>query len=161
MDYLLRERRLRWLGHVLRSDPQDTTRQCLMREIGLGSSWYKLVLGDLGAVGVSSFEMAERLAAESREMARHQQCSIRTWCSTSITGGGASPDRALLTTRHLRRFAAKRSAIPNEFTTTFRRSPTTSLYQEEPSPISRINTFFVVSSFNFRAKQYEDENRSD
>ena len=32
-------------------------------EIGLGSSWYKLVLGDLRAVGVSSFEMAERLAA--------------------------------------------------------------------------------------------------
>jgi len=64
VESLLRERRLRWLGHVLRSDPQDTTRQCLMREIGTGSSWYKLVLGDLRAVGVSSFGMAERLTAD-------------------------------------------------------------------------------------------------
>ena len=35
-----------------------------MREIGTGSSWYKLVLGDLRAVGVSSFGMAERLTAD-------------------------------------------------------------------------------------------------
>jgi hypothetical protein len=63
VEALLRERRLRWLGHLLRSDPQDTARRCLLREVGSGSPWSKIVLNDLQAVGVGSFSTAERLAA--------------------------------------------------------------------------------------------------
>ena len=63
VEAILRERRLRWLGHLLRSDLQDTAHQCLLREMGSGSPWSKIVLNDLQAVGVGSFSNAERLAA--------------------------------------------------------------------------------------------------
>jgi len=62
VEAILRERRLRWLGHLLRSDLQDTAHQCLLREMGSGSPWSKIVLNDLQAVGVGSFLNAERLA---------------------------------------------------------------------------------------------------
>ena len=39
MSSLLRERRLRWLGHLIRSDPNDTAHWQLLREVGSGSSW--------------------------------------------------------------------------------------------------------------------------
>ena len=64
IEALLQERRLRWLGHVVRCDPQDTAWKCLMKEVDSGSVWWKLILSDLRAVSVRSFAHAERLAAD-------------------------------------------------------------------------------------------------
>jgi hypothetical protein len=61
---LLRERRLRWLGHLLRAGRQDTARQCLMQEVGSCSSWWRIVQHDLQAVGIDSIRRDERLAAD-------------------------------------------------------------------------------------------------
>ena len=58
------KRRLRWFGHLVRSDAQDTARKCLMKEVDSGSVWWKLIFGDLRAVGICSFADAERLAAD-------------------------------------------------------------------------------------------------
>ena len=51
MSSLLRERRLRWLGHLIRSDPNDTARQ-------------QLLLSDLRAIKVNGFQHAVQLAAD-------------------------------------------------------------------------------------------------
>ena len=64
VEALLRERRLRWFGHLVRSDAQDTARRCLMKEVDSGSVWWKPIFGDLRAVGICSFADAERLAAD-------------------------------------------------------------------------------------------------
>jgi hypothetical protein len=64
VEALLRERRLRWFGHLVRSDAQDTARKCLMKEVDSGSAWWKLICGDLRAVGVCFFADAERLAVD-------------------------------------------------------------------------------------------------
>ena len=64
VEALLQERRLRWLGHLIRCDAQDTARKCLMKEVDSGSTWWKLILSDLRAVKVRSFAHAERLAAD-------------------------------------------------------------------------------------------------
>ena len=65
MSSLLRERRLRWLGHLIRSDPNDTARQQLLREVSSNSSWWKSLLSDLRAIQVNGFQHAVQLAADS------------------------------------------------------------------------------------------------
>ena len=62
VEALLRERRLRWLGHLIRADPKDIARQCLMQQVGSGSAWWRLILADLQAVGIKTFDDAQRLA---------------------------------------------------------------------------------------------------
>jgi len=64
MSSLLRERRLRWLGHLIRSDPNDTARQQLLREVSSISSWWKSLLSDLRAIKVNGFQHAVQLAAD-------------------------------------------------------------------------------------------------
>jgi uncharacterized C2H2 Zn-finger protein len=64
IEALLRERRLRWMGHLIRADPRDIARQCLMRQVGSGSAWWRLILADLQAVGIKTFDEAQRLAAD-------------------------------------------------------------------------------------------------
>jgi hypothetical protein len=64
MSSLLRERRLRWLGHLIRSDPNDTARQQLLREVSSNSSWWKSLLSDLRAIKVNGFQHAVQLAAD-------------------------------------------------------------------------------------------------
>ena len=55
---ILRQKRLRWLGHLIRSDPDDTARICLMDEVNNGSPWWRLILTDLREVGLNSFHAA-------------------------------------------------------------------------------------------------------
>ena len=59
---LLRERRLRWLGHLLRADPRDTAHQYLLHEAESNSSWWKLLKEDFETVHIRSFAEAKRLA---------------------------------------------------------------------------------------------------
>ena len=61
---ILRQKRLRWFGHLIRSDPQDTARQCLFEEVDSGSSWWRLLLADLREIGITSFHAAEAKARD-------------------------------------------------------------------------------------------------
>lgn len=71
---ILRQKRLRWLGHLIRSDQGDPARICLFEEVDSGSPWWKLLLSDLREIGLSSFHAAE-IAALDRASWRDASCA--------------------------------------------------------------------------------------
>jgi exonuclease III len=56
---LLKEKRLRWIGHLLRTKDDDQARRCLMRQVGTGSGWWRLILQDLKSIG-KTWKMAQK-----------------------------------------------------------------------------------------------------
>jgi hypothetical protein len=71
---ILRQKRLRWLGHLIRSDQVDPARICLFEEVNSGSPWWKLILSDLREIGIASFRTAE-VAALDRASWRNASCA--------------------------------------------------------------------------------------
>ena len=47
MEELLREKRLRWFGHLIREQDDDPAKQILLREKELNSKWFQLLTADL------------------------------------------------------------------------------------------------------------------
>ena len=47
MEELLREKRLRWFGHLIREQDDDPAKQTLLREKELNSKWFQLLTADL------------------------------------------------------------------------------------------------------------------
>ena len=62
VEGLLRSKRLRWVGHCLRRDETDKSRQAVIRELEIHPSgpWSRLVLGDLAALGWELQGLADR-----------------------------------------------------------------------------------------------------
>ena len=57
IEELLREKRLRWLGHLMREDDDEPAKQTLWREKENKSEWFRLVAADLASRRLS-FEKA-------------------------------------------------------------------------------------------------------
>jgi hypothetical protein len=53
IEAILREKRMRWLGHLIRSPDEDLSRQCLFTEARSSSRWWKLVQTDLFSARMS------------------------------------------------------------------------------------------------------------
>ena len=62
IEELLREKRLRWLGHLMREDDDEPAKKILWRERENNSKWFQLVAADLASRKLS-FEKAQSLAA--------------------------------------------------------------------------------------------------
>ena len=62
IEELLREKRLRWLGHLMREDDDEPAKQILWRERENNSKWFQLLASDL-ASGRVSFKKAQSLAS--------------------------------------------------------------------------------------------------
>ena len=62
VEELLREKRLRWFGHLMREDDDEPAKQILWREKKHNSKWFQLLASDLTARKVS-FEKAQSLAS--------------------------------------------------------------------------------------------------
>ena len=61
MEELLREKRLRWFGHLIREQDDDPAKQTLLREKELNSKWFQLLTADLLSRG-TTFDKAFPLA---------------------------------------------------------------------------------------------------
>ena len=63
IEELLREKRLRWLGHLMRENDNEPAKQALWRESKNQSKWFQLVTSDLASRKLS-FEKAQSLAQD-------------------------------------------------------------------------------------------------
>ena len=63
IEELLREKRLRWVGHLMREDDDEPAKQTLWREKENKSEWFRLVAADLASRRLS-FERAQSLAGD-------------------------------------------------------------------------------------------------
>ena len=62
VEELLREKRLRWFGHLMREDDNEPAKQIFWREKQHNSKWFQLLSSDLTSRRVS-FEKAQSLAS--------------------------------------------------------------------------------------------------
>ena len=63
IEEMLREKRLRWLGHLMREDDDEPAKQTLWRQRKNKSEWFQLVASDLASRKLS-FEKAQSLAQD-------------------------------------------------------------------------------------------------
>ena len=70
LSSILRQKRLRWYGHLLRSAPNDPARVCLMDEVDSGSPWWQLILSDLRSIGINSHYLATAKALDRSSWSR-------------------------------------------------------------------------------------------
>ena len=86
MQNLLRQKRLRWVGHALRRKDGDLSKDTVKQELTRKSStWTACVLSDMEALNIGSVVASEREANRVRSQ-RH---------GTSKRLGGASPPESL------------------------------------------------------------------
>ena len=52
---MLRSRRLRWIGHLLRGKQDDPAAKCLRELVGGSGKWWGLAAADLRAIDLSTF----------------------------------------------------------------------------------------------------------
>jgi hypothetical protein len=62
VEELLREKRLRWFGHLMREDDDEPAKQIFWREREHNSKWFRLLAADLTSRGLS-FEEAQSMAS--------------------------------------------------------------------------------------------------
>jgi len=101
MENILRERRLRWLGHVLRMDHRRMPQQALYREVpgfkrGPGrprANWIGTVKKDLRKMTLT-WEEADVAALDRQEWRRSAWLNVSTWMRYGLNQGqGQGPDR--------------------------------------------------------------------
>jgi hypothetical protein len=54
LENVLRERRMRWYGHLMRADESDGSRLCMVEEMKRKSAWAKQVLNDMDVLKLSA-----------------------------------------------------------------------------------------------------------
>ena len=86
MEELLREKRMRWFGHLIRENDDNLAKQVLMREKQLNSKWFQLLKSDLASRRISVHD-AELLALDKLKWRR---------ISSSFSTRYASPGVRLL-----------------------------------------------------------------
>ena len=90
IEELLREKRLRWLGHLMREDDDEPAKQTLWREKENKSEWFRLVAADLASRRLS-FERAQSLAGD-KSLWRRLSSAIYEQCP-STNGHFKDPSR--------------------------------------------------------------------
>jgi hypothetical protein len=63
MTALLRQKRMRWVGHAMRRDDNDYSKLGVKKELALRSNiWTKCVLGDMKELGIQSLQKLETIS---------------------------------------------------------------------------------------------------
>ena len=78
IEELLREKRLRWFGHLMREDEDEPAKHILSREIEHNSKWFQLLTADLASRNVT-LKKAQSLALDKSiwRMLSYARCERR------------------------------------------------------------------------------------
>ena len=88
IEDMLREKRLRWFGHLTREKKGDPAKECLMREMEIDSKWFKLLKKDLLSKNLTVIR-AELIALDKPKWRTISSCNTNHVVAPS-TGGRRS-----------------------------------------------------------------------
>lgn len=91
---MLREKRLRWVGHLARENEDDPARKTLLKEMEGKSQWWTQVENDLKIAGVTVKNVLKKAADDKQKWRK-----ISSWSYDALRRGG---------TNHRRRRATRR-----------------------------------------------------